>query len=688
MGMGSDSKKKRKEAKAKKKAAKLNKVRAGARSPPPPGGSGEVAGGCWAWRWRGRQVPRSLWTGRRCPCPGHPAPSYPRSGRLTWARRTGMQGAPKKEEAPEEEVPATAGDGRLSAAELGFFIRSGPDANLRKSLNMDIKVENIVLFAGKQELISYGTLALTYGRNYGLVGRNGVGKSSLLRAIARKEIKVPSFLHVVHVEQECAGDDRSALQTVLDADRERTWLMGKEEALCAVEEDDPDDPYDLNEIYERLDEIDADGAEPRAAMILSGLGFDAEMQQKATKEFSGGWRMRIALAEALFVNPDLLLLDEPTNHLDINALTWLEAFLAAWERTIIIVSHDRGFLNRTTANTIFVHRKRLWYYGGSYDTFLKVRAEHRANQMSTAATQQRRMAHLKQFIQRFGQGHKKMAKQAQARMKMLTKLQEEAVEVDYDDPYLKLDFPCATALPPPCISVTNVAFGYDADKPPLYSGLHFGVDMDSRIAVIGPNGAGKSTFLKLLFGELVPTEGMIQRHCKLRLARFSQHHMDMMDPEEDALTHMRRLDTDVSVEEARKFLGRCGLSGDLALKPIKVLSGGQKSRVAFAELACRLPHILLMDEPTNHLDLETIEALAMSLNKFEGGVVLVSHDERLIQMVADELWVVHKGKNGEPGRVEVFGGSLEDYRTIIEEEFQRANLLKQMKREDRANYEG
>ena len=273
-------------------------------------------------------------------------------------------------------------------------------------------------------------------------------------------------------------------------------------------------------------------------------------------------------------------------------------------------------------------------------------------------------------------------------MKMLTKLQEEAVEVDYDDPHLKLDFPCATALPPPCISVTNVAFGYDADKPPLYSGLHFGVDMDSRIAVIGPNGAGKSTFLKLLFGELVPTEGMIQRHCKLRLARFSQHHMDMMDPEEDALTHMRRLDTDVSVEEARKFLGRCGLSGDLALKPIKVLSGGQKSRVAFAELAWRLPHILLMDEPTNHLDLETIEALAMSLNKFEGGVVLVSHDERLIQMVADELWVVHKGKNGEPGRVEVFGGSLEDYRSIIEEEFQRANLLKQMKREDRADYEG
>ena len=577
----------------------------------------------------------------------------------------------------------TSGGGRLSAEDLGFFIRSGPDASMRQTQNMDIHVDNIVLYAGKNELVSYGVLRLVYGRHYGLIGRNGVGKSTLLRAIAAKEISLPSFLHIVHVEQECVGDERSALQTVLDADKERSWLMSKEEELLAVEEDDENDPYNLNEIYERLEQIDADGAEARAATILSGLGFDAEMQRQATKEFSGGWRMRVALAEALFVSPDLLLLDEPTNHLDVNALTWLEAFLASWEKTLMIVSHDRGFLNRTTTDTIFLHRKRLWYYGGSYDTFLKVRAEHRANQESTKATQERRIGQLKQFIARFGHGTKKMARQAQSRMKTLEKMQGEAVEVDYDDPYLKLQFPSATRLPPPCVSVNNCGFGYDMNKPPLYTDLNFGVDCDSRIAIIGPNGAGKSTFLKLIFGELVPTEGMIQRHCKLRLARFSQHHLDMMDVKSSALDHMRRLDKDVSVEEARKYLGRFGLQGDLALQPIETLSGGQKSRLAFAEVAWRPPHILLLDEPTNHLDLETIEALAMSLNQFDGGIVLVSHDERLIELVADELWVVSRGEVDKPGTVTIFDGSFEEYREQLQAEFERKKLIKHMKRSER-----
>ena len=225
------------------------------------------------------------------------------------------------------------------------------------------------------------------------------------------------------------------------------------------------------------------------------------------------------------------------------------------------------------------------------------------------------------------------------------------------------------------------------DKPPLYTDLNFGVDCDSRIAIIGPNGAGKSTFLKLIFGELVPTEGMIQRHCKLRLARFSQHHLDMMDVESSALEHMRRLDKDVSVEEARKYLGRFGLQGDLALQPIKTLSGGQKSRLAFAEVAWRLPHILLLDEPTNHLDLETIEALAMSLNQFDGGIVLVSHDERLIELVADELWVVSRGEVGKPGTVTIFDGSFEEYREQLQAEFERKQLLKHMKRSERPGQE-
>lgn len=276
-----------------------------------------------------------------------------------------------------------------------------------------------------------------------------------------------------------------------------------------------------------------------------------------------------------------------------------------------------------------------------------------------------------------------MARQAQSRMKLLARIQNEATEVDYDDPYLKLDFPSAPELPPPCISVIDAAFGYHEDRPPLYTKLNFGIDCDSRVAIVGPNGAGKSTFLKLLDGTLEPKEGFVRRHPKLSIARFTQHHLEMLDGEGDSVTHMRKLaggiredgTSDVTVEEARKYLGRFGLQGDLALQQVKYLSGGQKSRLAFAELAWRQPHLLLLDEPTNHLDLETIEGLAMALNAFEGGVVLVSHDERLLSMVADELWVVTPGPNPEKaGNVTVFEGSFDEYRESLRNEFARKHL--------------
>ena len=513
-------------------------------------------------------------------------------------------------------------------------------------------------------------LALNHGRNYGLVGRNGVGKTTLLRSLSEGLIALPSYLNVVHVEQEVEGDGTGALETVLRADGEREWLLQVEQALVAGDEEtEARLKISLNEVYERLEEIDSDNAESRAAQLLAGLGFDADMQGKPTREYSGGWRMRIVLAQALFLRPDLLLLDEPTNHLDVHALTWLEVFLAAWEQTVLIVSHDRGFLNRTTSATMFIHNKRLRYYGGNYDTFLKVRAEHRVHMASTAKQNERRQGHLKQFIARFAHGHSKMAKQAQSRMRMLSRLQEEPCEVDFDDPYLRLDFPCAGQLPPPCITVNSAAFGYTRDKV-LYERCDFGVDCDSRVAIVGPNGAGKSTFLKLLTGEIEPTEGHVGRHSKLVTAMFTQHHIDSMDLEMSAVNHMRGLTHEgVSVEEARKYLGRFGLSGDLALNPIQFLSGGQKSRLAFAELAWRSPHILLLDEPTNHLDLETIEALAMALNQFPGGVVFVSHDERLIEMVADELWVVNRGEGGKPGSVSVWHSSFEEYKAKLEKEY-------------------
>ena len=364
-------------------------------------------------------------------------------------------------------------------------------------------------------------------------------------------------MHIIHVEQEAAPSDKSALQTVLDTDEERAYLLEIERILLE-EEKDSHEGIDLNEVYERLDEIGSDEAIARAGGILGGLGFDAAMQAKSTKEFSGGWRMRISLAQALFMTPDLLLLDEPTNHLDVHALTWLEEFLQRWEKTVVIVSHDRGFLNDTTTATMFLHHKKLRYYGGNYDTFVKVRSEHRANEEATRANQSQREGHLKNFIQKFGQGHKKMVKQAQCRMKMLAKLQEEKVDVDYDDPYLRLNFPSATPLPPPCISVMNAAFGYEGYET-LYEGLDFGLDMDSRVAIVGPNGAGKSTFLKLLEGAIIPTRGWVNRHTKLRLARFSQHHLETMNLEEDCVCHMKGLDSEMPLEEARAYLGRFGL---------------------------------------------------------------------------------------------------------------------------------
>lgn len=555
---------------------------------------------------------------------------------------------------------------------------------------MDVEITEIVITAGRQELLYNASLRLAAGHKYGLIGRNGVGKSTLLRAMSERDgrVPIPNHIMMMHVEQEIVGDETGVLDSVLKADLEREWLLKVEQELLNKEDDGSGEEakvhgVGLMEVYERLEELSSDDAEARAAVILAGLGFSGEDQQRPTREFSGGWRMRIALAQALFVQPDLLLLDEPTNHLDIHAVTWLEEFLKTWEKTVVIVSHDRAFLNETTTCTMFCHRKRLWYFGGNYDTFVRVRNEQRTNQQALAQQQERKAAHLKQFIARFGHGHKKMAKQAQSRMKMLSKLQEEAVSVDFDDPYLNLDFPAAAELPPPCISVIDASFGYTEERI-LYENLNFGVDCDSRVAIVGPNGAGKSTFLKLLDGSLQPVEGSVRRHAKLSIARFTQHHIESMDLEEDAVTHMRRLGpggiksdgtSEVTVEEARKYLGRFGLQGDLAVQPVKFLSGGQKSRLAFAELAWTSPHLLLLDEPTNHLDLETIEGLAMALNKFEGGVVLVSHDDRLVSMVADELWVVMPGPNKEtPGSVTVFEGSFEEYKDMLREDFLQRNM--------------
>ncbi|KAK4532160.1 hypothetical protein CCYA_CCYA11G3017 [Cyanidiococcus yangmingshanensis] len=571
----------------------------------------------------------------------------------------------------------------LIEGEDGYFVeRTGPDAATRRSASMDICIEGINLMVGRLELLSSAVLKLTFGRKYGLVGRNGEGKTQLLCALAQRRLPVPSHIRIAHVEQEVEGDETLVLGAVLQSDREREYLLHWEQRLLQDHSDDAGEA--LMEVYERLDELGSDAAETRASMILRGLGFDTEAQQRPTKEFSGGWRMRIRLAMALFQQPDLLLLDEANNHLDSVSLLWLAHFLKAWPRTVLMVSHDRWLLNEVAQDTILLHRKRLIYYGGNYDSYVKTRAEQQRHAIAVASTQQRRAADLKNFIARFGHGHKKMARQAQSRMKMLQRLESEMIQVDQDDSSLRIEFPAAEYLPPPpCISVNNLGFRYAPQGPMLYRNLNFGLDCDSRVAIIGPNGAGKSTFLKLLAGDIVPSEGWISRHPKLRIAMFAQHHVDSMgDLERSALDHMRSLWPTLEAAECRALLGRFGLGGSLAIMPMKLLSGGQKSRVQFAVMAAMRPSLMLFDEVTNHLDMATIDSLAVALNAFPGGVVLVTHDARFLSLVANEIWIVRPGRTRqESGTVEVWTGDYDDYKAAVERELEEAGLFAAAKQE-------
>ena len=589
-----------------------------------------------------------------------------------------------KKTAEKEQKPNK--NKRLTSEELGFFIRTGPDRPAARATNVDIEIPDIVMYAGNHCLLKDATLQLVYGKKIGLVGRNGCGKSTLLTHMRKGEIPLPSHLFVQHVQQEIDGDDTLVLDAVVKADKEREWLLNAESELLAIDpETDPDPRYhgvSLSEVYERLDELKSEDAESKAATILTGLGFDNEMQARPTKSFSGGYRMRVALAQALFLSPDLLMLDEPSNHLDLHAMTWLEEFLNSWEPTVLIVSHDRTFLNNVTTATVHLHNKTLTNYSGNYDTFVRVRTETRSTLEKQAASQQKKTDSLKAFISRWQHASEKLAAQAQSKMKLLKKIEEESVEVDEDDGYKSFDFQSQTPLPPPCISVVDVAFGYSRTKP-LYKNLNFGVNCDSRVAVIGPNGSGKSTFLQLLDGALSASEGTVRRHTKLVMARFTQHHLDTLDMESTPLEHVRKMGEKeaISVQEAFGHCGRFGLGGDLATTPVRVLSGGQKSRLAFAQIAFRKPHVLLLDEPTNHLDIETIEGLAMAINRFEGGVVVVTHDERLISLVAEELWVVKPGHNDEnknwtPGSVSVFNGTFAAYKKLLRAEFKQKKLIK------------
>uniref|UniRef100_A0A452UMG5 ATP binding cassette subfamily F member 2 n=1 Tax=Ursus maritimus TaxID=29073 RepID=A0A452UMG5_URSMA len=461
----------------------------------------------------------------------------------------------------------------------------------------DAHIINLSLTFHGQELLSDTKLELNSGRRYGLIGLNGIGKSMLLSAIGKREVPIPEHIDIYHLTREMPPSDKTPLQCVMEVDTERAMLEREAERLAHEDAE----CEKLMELYERLEELDADKAEMRASRILHGLGFTPAMQRKKLKDFSGGWRMRVALARALFIRPFMLLLDEPTNHLDLDACVWLEEELKTFKRILVLVSHSQDFLNGVCTNIIHMHNKKLKYYTGNYDQYVKTRLELEENQMKRFHWEQDQIAHMKNYIARFGHGSAKLARQAQSKEKTLQKMMASGLtERVVSDKTLSFYFPPCGKIPPPVIMVQNVSFKYTKDGPSIYNNLEFGIDLDTRVALVGPNGAGKSTLLKLLTGELLPTDGMIRKHSHVKIGRYHQ------------------------------------------VSPIRNLSDGQKCRVCLAWLAWQNPHMLFLDEPTNHLDIETIDALADAINEFEGGMMLVSHDFRLIQQVAQEIWVCEK----------------------------------------------
>jgi len=509
-------------------------------------------------------------------------------------------------------------------------------------LSRDIKITNLSVTFHGVELLVDTKLELSVGQRYGFIGPNGSGKSSLLAVLGNREVPIQEHIDIFYLSREMPASEKSALEAVKEADAERIKLEKLAEQLVAAEDEESQD-Y-LMEIYERLDEIGAETAEAKASLLLKNLGFTKEMQAKKCKDFSGGWRMRIALARALFIKPHLLLLDEPTNHLDLEACVWLEEELRNYKQILVLISHSQDFMNGVCTQVIHLNKQRLEYYGGNYDAFVRTRAELMENQEKRYQWEQDQIAHMKNYIARFGHGSAKLARQAQSKEKTLAKMVAggltEKVKADRS---LSFYFYSCGTIPPPVVMVQNVSFRYSETTPYIYKNLEFGIDLDTRLALVGPNGAGKSTLLKLIYGDLAPSEGMVRRNNHLKFGRYHQHLHELLEMDLSPLDYMLKKFPEIKDrDEMRKIVGRYGITGKQQTAPIKQLSDGQKCRVVFAWLAHQVPHMLLLDEPTNHLDMETIDSLAEAINNFEGGLVLVSHDFRLINQVADQIWICEK----------------------------------------------
>lgn len=527
----------------------------------------------------------------------------------------------------------------------------------------DVKIEQLSLVFHGKVLLTDSTLELNYGQRYGLLGENGCGKSTFLRALAAYEYPVPKSIDVYLLNEPAEPSEFSALEWVVnEANKKLESIERQIEEI--LENEGPESEY-LENLNEQIDEMDASTFEVRAAQILTGLGFNAQTIHKKTKDMSGGWKMRVALAKALFVKPTLLLLDDPTAHLDLAACVWLEEYLKRWDRTLVLVSHSQDFLNSVCTQMLDMRMKKLFTFGGNYDTYVKTRAELETNQMKQYKKQQEEIAHHKKFIASAGT-YANLVRQAKSRQKIIDKMEADGlIEPVQIEKTFSFRFPDVEKLPPPVLSFDEVAFSYSG-KPEdnLYDSLDFGVDMDSRIALVGPNGIGKSTLLKLMTGALSSTGGTISRHSHLKIGVYSQHSAEQLDLTKSALEFVRDKFYNISQDWQywRGQLGRYGLTGEGQTALMGTLSEGQRSRVVFALLALEAPNMILLDEPTNGLDIPTIDSLADAINEYQGGVVVVSHDFRLLDKIAKDIFVI---ENKTATR---WDGSILDYKKKLASE--------------------
>jgi ATP-binding cassette subfamily F protein 3 len=535
-----------------------------------------------------------------------------------------------------------------------------------------LRIEDITYNVEGRPLFQGASATIPTGHKVGLVGRNGAGKTTLFRLIRGElaleggSISLPQRARIGGVAQEVPSSDTSLIDTVLAADTERAELLAESEHAH--------DPHRIAEIQARLADIDAWSAEGRAAAILKGLGFDSEKQQMPCSAFSGGWRMRVALAGVLFAQPDYLLLDEPTNYLDLEGALWLEAYLQKYPHTVLIISHDRELLNRAVQGILHLDNKKLTYWQGNYDQFARQMAERRAVLQAEAKKVELQRAHLQSFVDRFKAKASKAA-QAQSRVKMLEKLTP--ITAPEDAKKVVFTFPEPEELSPPIISMEGTATGYGG--PPVLRKLSLRIDQDDRIALLGRNGEGKSTLSKLLAGKLEATEGKVIRSSKLRIGYFAQHQVDELHIDETPLQHIMRLRPAEGQPRLRARLAGFGLGADQAETAVGRLSGGQKARLSLLLATIDAPHLLILDEPTNHLDIESREALVQALTAYSGAVILVSHDMHLLGLVADRLWLV-KG-----GTVAPYTEDLEAYRRQLLAGDEDAKPVKPMEKPKKAS---